>query len=606
MSHFYSRVWFWLVSSLLPESGNDFAKTSAWPILCYKRVIMEKLMYLLATIKNGSTVRTVIGLVLFIFFITSAVAQTNITPAQYLASLPKPVFKPGHRLPHLSKFSWPYPVTLREEMAANWGYALEFGGYNELINGGLEKALANTNSDNYKMLWLATNYPGKFKLQVDLDRSWPTNLSNGFWVTNAEGLFVDNKTNTWQYRTNQNYTPIVSPEAPLVDLQIQASNIVAPLLTLNAMAPIAIVINGGERDLGVVGFDQKSWQFDPRIRATGVFTNKWDYFTNKSGLSWPRYISSQKARHMKVLTDLVKAAVPGRDFYVWYHSGTEQSRFNQPGYDWENEWARWGWISDVLNPSLDIPSFESYYTGPNSFTNATGTRWNNVTDLLTKHLNAVGYNIARGYPTNYSFVCGGWSNNNTNRLADLARYTGFLKCLYTSGTIGANAGYYEFPISQTNSYLFGGPGFNASFPSNQPPHWLLQIVALSRVHALFSHLENYLYNGYLLAGDGQHVMSLDQPSYEFTNTLSDPTARVLVRKLNASNDWLITAWAAAGDDRNVTVTLPQLGQLELRATASGSVYRATATSVTLLDESRLGAIPATPTGLQAVTPRSAK
>ena len=110
-------------------------------------------------------------------------AQTNVTPAQWLALQRAPNFKPGHRLALLSKFSWPFPVDLRVELARNWGYALEFNGYGELINGGLEKDLANPKSVPAQMLAICSSNPGAFKLQVDLDRSWPTNLSRGFWVT---------------------------------------------------------------------------------------------------------------------------------------------------------------------------------------------------------------------------------------------------------------------------------------------------------------------------------------------------------------------------------------------------------------------------------------
>lgn len=533
-------------------------------------------------------------------------AQTNVTPAQYLASQPKPHFKTGHHLPHLSKYGWPLPYDLSVETATNWGYALDTTSYRGIVDGGLERDLADSNSAPARMVALCSNYPGKFVLSVNLDRSWPTNLSTGFWVTNAAGLFVDDRTNTWQFRTNPAYTPIVSPEASAADLQIQAESIVAPLRVLRSNAPIAIILNGGERDLGVVGYDRKAWQFDPRVQASAVVTNPWSYSSNRTGMSWPRYCAIQKARHLAVLTSAVRAAVPDRELYVWYNTGNEQARFNQPGYDWENEWANWGWLSDTLNPAVEIPSFENYYTGPGSFTNAAGAQWNQITDLLTRHLNAVGYNLAHGYPTNYSWVCGGWSNTDTNRLADIPRYMGLLKCLYTSGTVGANAGYYAFPISQTNNYLFGGPGFAASFPADSPPHWLLQIQALAHVHALFSYVEDFLWNGDLLAGPTNHLMSADQPAYEFPT--GDPNARVLARKLRAADQWLVTAWAQSGSDRPVSVTIPILGQVSVLARASGAVYRASITNaapqLNLIDPDGLLPTlpPPAPTNLRVTNP----
>lgn len=521
-----------------------------------------------------------------------ASAQTNVSPAQWLSLQPKPVFKPGHRLPLLSKFSWPFPVELGVELARNWGYALEFNGYGEIINGGLERDLANSNSVPARILAICTNNPGQFRLQVNLDRSWPTDLSRGFWVTNSEGFFVDGASNVWSEVTNKAHAKVVSPEASDSDLALQAESIAAPLRLVAAKASIAIVMNGGERDLGVPGFDRKAWQHDPRVQSTAVVTNAYSYWTNRTGLSWPRYISRQKARHLAHLTAAVRAAVPGRQHYVWYNTGNEQARFNQPGYDWENEWASWGWLSDDLNPVLDIPSFESYYVSGNSWTNAAGTPWSRIGDLLTRHLNAVAYNMRLGYTTNYSFVCGGWSNTQSNRLAEIERYTGFLKCLYTSGTIGATAGYFEFPTATTPG-IFGNGGFAGSFPTNAPPHWLQQMVALSQVHAIFSHLDSFIYEGDLLSGPQKHVLSLDLPAYEFTNTVADATCRVLARKRRHSDDWLITAWAAHGDPRNVIVKLPVLGDVTVLAQPRGSIYWATVSKLVQLD-----ALPETPVGLR--------
>lgn len=529
-------------------------------------------------------------LVVMLCLTPACLAQTNwVTPAQWLGAQPKPQFKPGHQLSHLTKFGWPLSYELTVEMATNWGYALHL----EPLDDTLASRLANTNSSEYKLLSLSLKYPDIYKLQVNLERYQPAELSNGFWVTNAAGWFVDNKSNAWQFRTNTSYHKIVSTEASDADIAIQTAAIVAPLRLLSN-APIAIVLNGGERDLGMVADSQKAWLQDPRVQGAAVMTNAWDFTTNKTGMSWYRYSSQQKARHLLPLTKAVREIVPNMQHYVWYNTGSEQSRYKRPenaGYDWDNTWA-WAWSSIDLLPAVGIPNFENYYFTAANFTNATGTAWSNVTDLLTKNLAAVGFNIGLGYPTNYSWVCGGWSTSNPDRFADIDRYKGFLKCLYTSGTIGACAGYFSYPVSQTNTYLAGGPGFNASFPPDQPPHWLQQIRALSEVHAQFSYLDNFLFNGTLLPGNGNmtaapftsHVKCLDQPSYEFTNTVADATCRVLARKHNASDEWLITAWAAHGPDRPVTVNIPELGQVNLVASASGSVYRATTNTLTSLIE----------------------
>jgi hypothetical protein len=164
-------------------------------------------------------------------------------------------------------------------------------------------------------------------------------------------------------------------------------------------------------------------------------------------------------------------------------------------------------------------------------------------------------------------------------LGDITRWMGFLKCYYTAGMIGANVGYYEYPTG----------GFGATFPADTPPHWLRQMVAAAQVHALFTHLEPYLRQGDLLPGPNMHHWTKLQPAYEFPT--GDANARVLARKLRGKEDWLVTAWAADGPDRDVTVTIPILGKVTVLARASGSVYRATCpngiASLALIDKNGL-------------------
>jgi hypothetical protein len=132
--------------------------------------------------------------------------------------------------------------------------------------------------------------------------------------------------------------------------------------------------------------------------------------------------------------------------------------------------------------------------------------------------------------------------------------------------------------------LNGINNFDVSFPAHNPPFWLAQMVALSQVHALFTHLENFLRNGSLLPGPYQHVLSSDQPAYEFTpRTMPGSNDRVLVRQLNNSNLWLACAWATDGVNTNVTVTIPTLGAVTLLARDCGAVYEMTTANSTLVD-----------------------
>ena len=48
-------------------------------------------------------------------------------------------------------------------------------------------------------------------------------------------------------------------------------------------APVAIILNGGERYLGVVGSNAPAWAADPKVVAA------------KGELSWPEYCSRQQS-----------------------------------------------------------------------------------------------------------------------------------------------------------------------------------------------------------------------------------------------------------------------------------------------------------------------
>jgi hypothetical protein len=129
--------------------------------------------------------------------------------------------------------------------------------------------------------------------------------------------------------------------------------------------------------------------------------------------------------------------------------------------------------------------------------------------------------------------------------------------------IGGNAGYYQF---------LGRDGFSRPFAADHPPHWLQQLAAVAQVHAAFSHLEDFLRNGDLLPGPAKHRISKDSPAFEFPT--GDKNVRVLARKHRQRAEWLVTAWVAEGDAREVTVQIPELGEVRLRARPDGAVYLA--------------------------------
>ena len=108
------------------------------------------------------------------------------------------------------------------------------------------------------------------------------------------------------------------------------------------------------------------------------------------------------------------------------------------------------------------------------------------------------------------------------------------------------------------------------YAEDRPPHWLQKLATVAHVHAAFSQLEDFLRNGDLLPGPAKHRISKDSPAFEFPT--GDKNARVLARKHRQRAEWLITAWVADGEARDVTVQIPELGEIRLHARPDRAVY----------------------------------
>lgn len=504
---------------------------------------------------------------ILLILLFAQVAIADVTPSQWLAAQTGPQFKAGHGLPRLTKF-WSYQLpseetfNLRVQMATNWGYAMDFNCPNHnLID--LATDMADTNSIPYRAIQLSKNYSNSFPLQISVDRfwaystPWPSGLtlSDGFWCTNASGDFVDNSTNSWSTFPSATYDEIVSPEAPDSDWQAVAEWTANPLARIaSSNGAIAVILNGGEYGLNAPKSTLNAWQADPRV-------------TNAVGsLSWPEYSSLRASNQFGIVSAAVRAAVPSRQLYLYYGTGTEINKITAFP-DWFNDYCNGFW-SQYFAPVSDAPVFEHYFPYKDTWLKPVGAY---EYDYLTKHLNVAGYYLEElNTKTNYNFVSGGfWTQ--TNHYSEISTFTGFLKCLYTSGMVGATI------------YLEDDGYFNDTFAEANPPHWLRQIEAVSRVHAQFTYLEDYIWNGELLAGSSPHVMSTDQAAYEFTNTLASATSRVLARKHNDRNEWLVCAWAADGTNQDVTVTIPTLGTITVTAADSGNLYSAIPGRVSLLN-----------------------
>ena len=432
---------------------------------------------------------------------------------QLLAEEP-PVFREGHTLPPLTRWGWTMPYEVRVELCERWGYALEFGGY---VTQEVADKLDDPDSIESRLCVLTAADPKRYPLCVLTHRALdkPTGDS---WCHTADGSLPDEK-------------EIWSPEAPDEVFEESAARITAPLSKILERAPIAIVLNGGEYALSVEGHHAKYWERDPEVMAA------------KGDRSWFDYISERKAHQETIITRAVREAVPDRMLYLYYFTAGNSHRGRYGG------WHTWSWDWERMQDVSDIPNSSVYYRHYND-------GWTGGNDMLTQALNAVAQEIAVGKTLSYNWLCAGWVREDLGdqAVSDPEHYMGYLKCYYTAGMTGGVAGYF-------------------SYPRQEDPNWLWQMTLLSHCHALFSHLEDNLRNGDLLPGPGTHRWSDVQPAYEFPT--GDPDARVLVRKHREREEWLVTAWAAGGEDRQVTVTIPDLGEVTVEARDCGSVYRAT-------------------------------
>jgi hypothetical protein len=469
-------------------------------------------------------------------------AAPLITPAEWLKAQPKPAFRAGATLPRLTRFGWVLPLDTRIELTEHWGYALEFGGY---VDMGVVARLDTPNSDEAKMAALVKADPKRYPVAVICSRRLPgTEAPPESWTRDQDGKVLNGKAQSMDgTEWSEGKGAVWSPEAPDAVWQLAGQYRADPLRELvKRGVPLSIVLNGGEYGLGVLGFAKPVWAKDPKIV---------DAVTAQFKGAWRDYASTKKAHAERIIADAVRAAVPKRDLYVYYTAGGGVLRNKDWAIDdWGAQWKHMRGVSDLPSNEIYYRHFNDGFTG----------RLN----LLTIALNAVAAEIAVGDTLSYNWICGGWTRGDAEKyIADLERWTGFLKCYYTAGMLGANVGYYEYPTG----------GFGAKFPADAPPIWLRQMAASAHVHALFSQVEELVRQGDLLPGPMKHAISPADSAYEFPT--GDETARVLVRKHRTKAEWLLTAWAADGPDRAVTVRVPELGRLTLQARVCGSVYRAT-------------------------------
>jgi hypothetical protein len=423
-------------------------------------------------------------------------------------------FKPGHGLPCLSQWR-SMPFELSKELADKWGYALYLG----RLTPNLVERLNDADSEPGKTVRLAAAYPDKYKLQITIApafsiRTYKDTLPKESFVLDAHGNFVEDKRIFSPVAPDETFVRIGKFEAKMVE-------------KVQKYAPVAIITNGGEYGHNSSGHSARYYEQDPRIVKA------------KGSNSWQQFLSDQKARQERLVREQVRKVAPNA-LYIMY-AGTGAGHPHRKRYE---GWDKWGFsfrrgVSELPAPSLYYAHYNTGFTGDN--------------DLLTQLLNSRAQEIAAGQTFCYPWVSLGWQRR--HEIGDVVLYTGWLKCAYTAGALGAVAGY------------FGAPPYKDAVAQSLP-----QFLALGRIHAQFSHLDDFLRNSDLLEGPQRHRWSKDLPAYELPTGVAHK--RVLARRHRNKKVWLVTAWAADGQAAVITVRIPELDRkVSVEAHPAGHLYK---------------------------------
>ena len=510
------------------------------------------------------------------FTFANGIANPNrVTWGDWLMTQSAPVAKPKHKLDYLTSYVWgqsqEYNIVL--DLLNRWGYALNIG-YNSGYEYNIADAkTANPTTSNGKLLKLAINDPAKYPVALAVNQAWypdeglpwEQRVLKEAYLRDAQGNVIGD------------WSPEATPYAMSISIAYKCEVLYAHVaLGIN----ITNIYDGGETGLHAAYDDpQGNFGRDPRVLAA------------KGNIDWVDYLSLKKGQQCQLLHDGVKAACPNRNTYITYGGSGGNGLLNIPGA------RNYSFNSPDMMYTSDVPTNVLYYRDfgvPEAGMGNPNIMYSLYKDSLTHYVAGAVETVAKyGLTTSYNWVSAGSLRFSPNALpfyyCPIPAYKGFLKCLYALGQKGAVAGYFTDDILQSD-YKY--PVYN---PVN-PPHWLMQEMALGEVHHRFTWFDEFIINGDMVLGVGNDAINGAYPKLELTgnNKVGDfyfsiSTIRVFARKLRGQDKWLVVLWsaesgtnttsAATGVDTLVwVIDIPGVEPLQLNARGQGSIYTVDRTS----------------------------
>jgi hypothetical protein len=529
--------------------------------------------------------------------------RTPSTLADHLDAQTAPVFRRGHRLPPLSFGGFPH-LEFNRRAAEKYRFALHIGSPTEF--------------------WadLAARYVDRPRDVIELSASDPERYAISLNMTGYDGFYDCARharirarfPGIAMHRMDGSvwgdpdgcyaYSPVGPAEAWVAFAQDAR-------LPEHARTIATAARTHGTRisvfnDLGEWGIDYPvigEWRWsDPTFQMWEVSANFWQDAAVRA--AWGPLpspdgygraiierayagVSAGKASAQGAITRLFVDALGPDVLYTHYLAGPapHTGRFN--------EWAQVAWDHARLraggvNHPDDVYSTQMYYGDNNE--GGLGVTWRagdpdgaRPADHFTHALAAAAQAIAAGSPHGYVWISP--RGRHASTWVDREEMTGFLKAYYALSMIGGPFFYEMFSYAQTDPTRTTGVV--------TMPGWMETIIVMGEVHALYSHLDDFLLDGHVLPnahGDSHRFQRwiapfplYEQYAYPVGAELRgpndpsptyDPGVRVVARVNAAGDEWLVAGWAASGPTREVDVELPApLGRTRLSFRRAGNVYR---------------------------------